>query len=94
MLAQEVEGWCPLLLAGYVAFGESGNDDGPLCFDLLRRSADGDCPVVLFDHDALISLGEANCGVRDLVASYAQPVFSSFRDLLEKTFLAAKMPND
>jgi hypothetical protein len=34
-------------------FGSDGNDTGPLCFDLARRHPDGDCPVVLFDHELL-----------------------------------------
>jgi hypothetical protein len=36
-----------------VPFGSDGNGVGPLCFDLARRLPDGDCPVVLFDHELL-----------------------------------------
>jgi SMI1 / KNR4 family (SUKH-1) len=36
-----------------VPFASDGNDVGPLCFDINRPLADGDYPVVLFDHELL-----------------------------------------
>ena len=36
-----------------VPFTSDGNDVGPLCFDLNHPLADGDYPVVLFDHELL-----------------------------------------
>ncbi len=36
-----------------IPFAHDGNDVGPLCFDLSRRRADGDCPVRLYDHELL-----------------------------------------
>lgn len=38
---------------GFVPFASDSNDVGPLCFDLNRSRADGDYPVVLFDHELL-----------------------------------------
>jgi hypothetical protein len=34
-----------------VPFAQDGNDAGPLCFDVGRRLPDGDCPVLLMDHE-------------------------------------------
>ncbi len=41
-----------MLLKGYVPFGsEAFMDAGYVCFDTNRRDADGDCPVVYWDHE-------------------------------------------
>lgn len=86
-LLLQLRGWSALLPSGYVAFAEDGNDTGPLCFDFNNRLADGDCPIVVFDHEHLANLGEELCGEREQVLSYAKPAYASFRELLEKACL-------
>ena len=85
-LKQQLEAWSALLDAGYVAFAEDGNDAGPLCFDFFNRLPDGDCPIVLFDHEHLIDLGEARCREREKVGRYAVPQYASFRRLMEELY--------
>lgn len=43
-----------LIPAGYVPFGRSAIDYDPLCFDLNRMNADQDCPIVQFEHEAIL----------------------------------------
>jgi len=43
-----------LIPAGYVPFGRSTIDYDPLCFDLNRMNADQDCPIVQFEHEAIL----------------------------------------
>jgi hypothetical protein len=41
-----------VLSVGLLPFGdEAFMDAGPVCFDTRRRAADGDCPVVFWDHE-------------------------------------------
>ncbi len=82
-LLSELRAWSSLFASGYVAFAKDGNDAGPLCFDFQSRLSDGDCPIVLFDHEHLINLGEDLCAQREKVVPYAEPVFESFRELLK-----------
>lgn len=86
-LLMELRGWSALFPAGYVAFAEDANDSGPLCFDFNSRLVNGDCSVVVFDHEHLINLGEEACGERKNVFPYAKLVYNSFRELLEKVCL-------
>jgi hypothetical protein len=65
--------------AGYLTFGAARGAGDPLCFD-LSRMADGDCPVVVFNHDFV---------PRDLprdrahLEPYAAEVAEGFRPFLE-----------
>ena len=46
--------WLPerILGMGLIPFGdERMADAGPVCFDVTRNAANGDCPVVFWDHD-------------------------------------------
>ncbi len=47
-----------LIPAGYVPFGRSTIDYDPLCFDLNRMNADQDCPIVQFEHEAILCHSE------------------------------------
>ena len=80
-ISRYLDGWSGLLPAGYVAFAEDTNDAGALCFDYRNRRQDGDCPVVLFDHDALVPLEEAARGDRAVVEPLAEEFAPSFLDL-------------
>lgn len=43
---------------GFLPFGKaSGGSYDPVCFDLHRRNADGDCPVVRVEHEAVLCDG-------------------------------------
>ena len=80
---------CSVLLpAGLVALAADGNDARYLCFDFGNRLPDGDCPIVLFDHEHLINFAEKSGGERRRqMIEYAVPAYASFRELLEKNFL-------
>ena len=58
-----------ILGAGLLPFGfESQMDAGPVCFDTKHRDADGDCPVVFWDHEWIGSEKE----VRPMFSSSAK----------------------
>lgn len=78
-----LDAWAPLERAGFVAIGDDADDAGPLCLDLGARDASGDCPVVAFDHEALVALGPERCAVRAEVGRLSEPRFPSFEALLE-----------
>jgi hypothetical protein len=83
-LQAALDGWKCLWSAGYVAFLDNAEGDtGPLCFDLFRRRLDGDCPVVLFDHERLINVGEAGCGHRREVEPLGRRLYISFKSMME-----------
>jgi hypothetical protein len=73
----------PLHEAGYVAFANDTNDTGPVCFDVVQRLPDGDCPVVLFDHDVL-GHHHADLGRRAAIAPLARSYFASFRHVVRR----------
>lgn len=82
-LEAALDAWAPLDRAGYVAVGDDADDAGPLCLDLEARDANGDCPIVAFDHEALLALGAPGCADRAQVSALAQPRFASFAALLD-----------
>jgi hypothetical protein len=78
--------WRPLIDAGFVPFAEWGDGWGPMCFDNAERRADGECPVVWMDHEALIPLGTERCRQREAVLPLAQPLYGSCREFLMDVF--------
>ena len=79
----------PLERAGFVPIAVWGDGWGPACFDATRRGADGDCPVVWFDHELLVGLSRAGrLGDRAAVEPLAQPLYGCVRDLLKDLFAA------
>ena len=89
-VSRYLENWADLLPAGYVAFAEDTNDAGALCFDYRNRRADGDCPVVLFDHDALVPLEDGERGDRAVLEPLAGEFAPSFLDLAREILGAVK----
>ena len=90
-LRKEIGAWQPLLAAGFVPFAEWGDGWGPMCFDGLRRAADGDCPVVWIDHERLARLGKA-MGEREAVLPWVQPLYDSCREFLADVFAPVERP--
>lgn len=44
-----------LVPAGFVQFGKGADlNYDPVCFDLRARRQDGDCPIVMFDHEEIL----------------------------------------
>src|SRR5262249_54015417 len=44
-----------LTTGGFIQFGRGPDVEyDPLCFDTKRRLADGDCPIVRFDHEEIL----------------------------------------
>jgi hypothetical protein len=67
-----------ILDIGLLPFGdESFMDAGPVCFDTRRRAADGDAPVVFWDHEWVGTEKEV------------RPMFSSCRKMFECLSLVA-----
>lgn len=79
--------WNPLRSAGFIPMAQWGDGFGPMCFDTERRSADGDCPVVWMDHDALTQLSVEQCRQRDEVMPYVKPAYDSYREFFEDVFV-------
>jgi SMI1/KNR4 family protein SUKH-1 len=53
-LREAYQAWVPQRIVGIglIPFGdETMMDAGPVCFDTRSRSADGDCPVLFWDHE-------------------------------------------
>lgn len=44
-----------LFACGYIPFGLDINVYDPVCFNTNKQSSDGDCPVVRFEHEAMLS---------------------------------------
>lgn len=78
--------WRSLIDAEFIPFAEWGDGWGPMCFDSARRGADGDCPVVWMDHEALISLESEQCRQRASVLPLAQLLYESCRQFLTDVF--------
>lgn len=85
-LRELLKAWRPLVDAGFVPFAQWGDGWGPMCFDGLQRRADGECPIVWMDHEALVPLGPEVCRRREVVAPLVQPLFDSCRELLLDVF--------
>jgi hypothetical protein len=78
--------WHPLIDAGYIPFAEWGDGWGPMCFDVSLRAADGDCPVVWFDHDLLVTLGEEASIRPDELRPISRPLYGSCREFVLDVF--------
>jgi hypothetical protein len=85
-LRELMKAWRPLNDADFVPFAQWGDGWGPMCFDAVQRRADGDCPVVWMDHEALVPLGPEACRRREAVAPLAQPLYDSCREFLVDVF--------
>jgi hypothetical protein len=74
--------WAPerLIEIGLIPFGSDTNDAGAVCFDTRARLPDGDCPVVVWDHDCYRPSDEITL------------IFSSSRRMFECLTLVAKSP--
>lgn len=81
-----MEGWQPLIDAGFIPFAEWGDGWGPMCFDSVQRRADGDCPVAWVDHEVLVPLGPEEYRRRETVLPLMQPLYDSCRDFLRDIF--------
>ena len=86
-LRELIQGWEPLLSAGYIPFAEWGDGWGPMCFDTENRNDDRDCPVVWMDHERLIPLGEEACRNREVVLPLVNPLYASYREFFEDVFV-------
>ncbi len=79
--------WRPLVQSGYLPVAEWGDGWGPVCLDLRApRSAAEDAPLVWFDHEILVPMGEDACAEREEVLPHAQSLHESFRAFLEDVF--------
>lgn len=85
-ISDTLTAWAPLIDAGFIPYAEWGDGWGPMCFDSGSRLADGDCPVVWFDHEPLISLGADESRVRSAVQPLAQPLYETSRDFFLDIF--------
>lgn len=85
-LRRLMEGWQPLIDAGFIPFAEWGDGWGPMCFDAVQRRADGDCPVAWVDHEVLVPLGLEEFRRRETVLPLMQPLYDSCRDFLRDIF--------
>ena len=85
-LRELMNAWLPLIEADFIPFAQWGDGWGPMCFDTVQRRADGECPIVWMDHEALAPLGPDICRRRELVVPFAQPLYNTFRELLLDVF--------
>ncbi|OWR31082.1 SMI1/KNR4 family protein [Saccharibacillus sp. O23] len=75
------EDWGGMIAAGYLPFAIGEDGQGPICFDLKQRSADGDCPVIWILHDDLFDLGEDGVSMREKVEPHVRQIADSFEDM-------------
>jgi hypothetical protein len=74
-----------LVAQGYIQIARPCDGDyDPICFDLNRRGADGECPLVRIDHEK---------SLRDIRPVVAEQIASSFAAFVE-TVLASESPVD
>jgi hypothetical protein len=64
---------------GFLPFGSARGCGDPVCFDLARRAPDGDCEVVVFNHDVIPHHRSIDPG---LLRQYAAPIAPTFRRFL------------
>ena len=85
-LKSELTVWHQLLGIGLIPFAEWGDGWGPMCFDVAKRQADGDCLVCWLDHEWLIPLGRDGGLDRAGAQSLVQPLYRSCREMLRDLF--------
>lgn len=80
-----------LVINGFVPFAfDSGDnsdlhDYNPVCFDTNHRNADGDCPIITFEHEAMLSFDRiGDSWIR----------WGSFRQLVDETIKFANSRPD
>lgn len=78
--------WRVLIDSQYVPFAQWGDGWGPMCFDAANLAEDGECPIMWFDHEVLIPLGEAKLRQRAAVLPFAQPLYDNSREFLLDVF--------
>jgi hypothetical protein len=61
---------------GYVPFAFDGSSYNPVCFDTNHRRSDGDCPIIAFEHEAMLSFHRIGASWK---------LWDSFRDLMDGT---------
>lgn len=69
--------------AGYIQFA-SGECGDPVCFDFQRPQANGDYPIVVFNHDAIPHEAWSS---RETLQPFAREVAGSFRTFLRELCL-------
>jgi hypothetical protein len=80
-LTDILEAWSPLIHSGYIPFAEWGDGWGPMCLDLKSTSNQTeDYNIIWFDHEEIIPLGEDACKQREKIASFAKPLYASFKE--------------
>ncbi|GGO04536.1 SMI1/KNR4 family protein [Saccharibacillus kuerlensis] len=79
--ANAAQDWGRLIEAGYLPFAIGEDGQGPICFDLERRGADDDCPVVWMLHDYLVDLGPEGISIREKVEPHMRQIADSFREM-------------
>jgi hypothetical protein len=78
----EAKAWAPLLEAGYIPFAEFGDGYGPVCLDTRQPNGD-DYAVGWIDHEHFHHLPDADWSNRSAICRLFQPLFPTFRSLLE-----------
>jgi hypothetical protein len=69
---------------GFLQFGKGADYDyDPVRFDLSRRDAQGDCPVVKFDHEEIL-IRERLVVVNELAASFRELMNIIIEDARQK----------
>jgi hypothetical protein len=86
-----LDGWKELISFGYIPFAIYEGGYGPVCFDTDHRMTDGDCPIVYFDHDILISISDEKTKInRSIIELHSQNLYGSFRELMRDLFLSLR----
>jgi hypothetical protein len=68
----------------FVPFGKGPDYDyDPVCFDLSRRDAEGDCPIVKFDHEEIL-IKERLVVVKELAPSFRELMNVIIEDARQK----------
>jgi len=71
-----------LFAHGLIPFGRAPGDNyDPVCFDTRRRNADGDCPIVRIEHEAILCQGKLG---------ESSTVSGSFRSLMTDAIAASE----
>jgi hypothetical protein len=78
--------WSPLIRVGYIPFAQFGDGWGPICFDIARKHANGECHVVWFDHEFLAGMDQADLSDAEALRAHARPLYDSFIDLVSDVF--------
>lgn len=78
----QLDVWKPLVDVGYIPFGDYEDGWGPVCFDIMNRNENDDCPIIWFDHEELFNSDFEKGKSRLELDKMKKELYSNFQELM------------